>query len=913
MIRSRHYVLFALVFLFLTSRSSLAVQEISVDFCVYGGTSGGVIAAVQAARMGKTVALVVVNNHLGGMTSGGLGSTDVGALGNGYIQGVAREFYTRVGQKYGTTTKFTFEPHVAETVFNEMAQSAGVAIYTNQYLVSVFKSGPQLVAITMNNSNVFRAKEFIDASYEGDLMAKAGVTYTIGREAISQYGEFYNGIRPAANNFGSLVVDPYLTPGNPGSGLLPLIQPGALGNIGDADARVQAYCYRMCLTTNATNRIAITAPPNYQASQYELLGRYIDAMTASSTAMSLSTFMAINVMPNSKTDINNGGAISLDYVGESAAYSEADYTTRQQIKLAHQNYINGLFYFLETDSRVPLTVRTQMQAYGYCNDEFADNAGWPYEFYVREARRMVSDYVMTQANVTNGVVASDSIGLAVYAADQHSAARLVINDTVMKLPGGGVSPSAPYPVAYRSIVPKTNECSNLLVPWCLSASHVAFCSLRMEPVFMITSQAAGTAACLAIDEGTSVQNLNVQKLQAQLIADGQELGVDAGLTVGPVEIVVDNSDATGVTVIGNWLGSTATAGFYGANYLHDRNTNKGASSVTFVPNLKTNGPHQVFAWWTAFSNRSTNTPIDVIHPGGTNTVFVDQTQQGSQWVWLLTTNFQAGTNAMVRIRNGGTTNFVIADAVKFVPPTNTPTINLWATDAKASRYGPQAGSFTIACSGNTTQPVKVFLNFSGTAANGTDFQFLTNGISLPAGTDATNIVVRPFTNALPVGDKTLVVTLASNAAYYVGPLNSAAITISDTPINQWRVQYFGVNATNTSIAGDIASPAGDGIPNLIKYALGLNPLTRQTNSVLASRLDADGFFTVSYSRPDPPPLDINYQLEGSSALSPWLSNAAPALAGLVLNSNNTATVTFRDSSPARNDPQSFRKLRVVRK
>src|SRR5882724_6088465 len=417
--RVRASFLFCVSLLLFPISRSIAVEQINFDVCVYGGTSEGVVAAVQAARMGKSVALVALNNHLGGMTSSGLGWTDIGHVGDAYIQGVSREFYSRIGQKYGTGTKTTFEPHVAETVFNEMAQQAGVSVYTNQYLVSATRFNQQLIAVTMNSGKIFRAKEFIDATYTGDLLAAAGVAYTIGRESTLQYGESLNGIRPPNSDFTTLTLDPYATPGDPGSGLLPFIQVNGPGNPGDADQRVQAYSFRLCLTTTAANKLPITAPTNYNAAQYELLGRYIQAMVAQGSSPSLGTFLTIESMPNNKTDINNAGALSIDYVGQSAPYIETDYATRAQIWQAHKNYTQGFLYFLATDPRVPSSVRNSMLSYGYSKDEFADNGGWPYEIYVREARRMVSDYVMTQSNVFNQLVVPDSIGMAGYFTDSH--------------------------------------------------------------------------------------------------------------------------------------------------------------------------------------------------------------------------------------------------------------------------------------------------------------------------------------------------------------------------------------------------------------------------------------------------------------------------------------------------------------
>ena len=512
------------------SRAAMAENKtVQTDVCVYGGTSGGVIAAVQAARLGKTVALVAVNNHLGGMTSGGLGETDIGSLGYDYIRGMAREFYERVGRKYGENLKFHFEPHVAESVFNDMVREARVQLYTNQYLVNVStQADASLSAIIMDNGDVFRARMFIDASYEGDLMARAGVSYVIGREASTQYGESLNGTRlpnSGGHQFGSLKISPWLLTNNPASGLISLMESNAAQAPGSADTHVQAYNFRMCLTQNPTNRLPFTAPSHYQPAKYELLGRYIQGLLAQHRTLSLGTFMGIYAMPNGKTDINNNGPVSTDFIGGSDVYPLAGPELRVEIWQAHKDYTQGLFYFLATDPRVPEGIRRQMQSYGLCRDEFPDNGGWPYQLYVREARRMVSDYVLTQSNCLGLVTAPDSIGLAAYAMDSHNCQRLVVNGLVENEGDtytiGSITNC--WPVAYRSIVPKKGQCGNLLVPWCLSASHVAFGSFRMEPVFMIVSQSAAIAGCVALDEHVPVQQLDYARLRTELVAQHQRL------------------------------------------------------------------------------------------------------------------------------------------------------------------------------------------------------------------------------------------------------------------------------------------------------------------------------------------------------------------------------------------------------
>jgi hypothetical protein len=629
------------------------------------------MAAVQAARMGKTVVLVAQETHLGGMTSGGLGATDIGKFGDSYVQGLTREFYERMGKHYGKQgAVFAFEPHVAEQVYNDMAREAGVRVNTNQWLAAAGKQGAQILTLTMTSGEVFRARMFVDATYEGDLMAKAGVSYCVDREANAQYGESLNGVRApntGGHQFKDRQVDPYRVPGEPASGLIPLIQAGSAGTPGAADQRVQAYNFRMCLTKTAANRLPITAPPNYDPATYELLARYIHSSVSMGASLSLRDFMNISSMPDGKTDINNNGPVSTDFIGQSDRYAEADFAARAKSYEAHKNYMQGFFYFLATDSRVPAKVRDEMQAYGLSKDEFVDNGGWPYQLYVREARRMVSDYVMTEANCLGKRLVPDSIGLGAYTMDSHNCARLVVNGRVENEGDTQVAVPAPYPISYRAIIPKANECENLLVPVCLSASHIAYGSIRMEPVYMILGQSAATAACLALDDKVSVQQLDFAKLQARLLQDRQKLQWRGKAPETGPGITMDNADATGVSILGAWTSSQSIGGYFGGDYLHNDESDHGRASVTFTPNLPQPGAYQVYARWTAASNRSKRVPIDIVHAGGTNTVFVDQTKEGGQWVQLLTADFNAGTNGWVRIRNDGTTGYVIADAVSFVP------------------------------------------------------------------------------------------------------------------------------------------------------------------------------------------------------------------------------------------------------
>lgn len=504
----------------LLTATAIAGTVIETDVCVYGGAAGGVTAAVQARRMGKSVALVVFNHHLGGLSSGGLGETDIGGHGNAYIQGMAREFYTRVGAKYGGAAKFKFEPKVAEAVFNEMVAEAGVAVHFNQRLATTLMKAGTIREITTASGEVFRAKVFLDASYEGDLMKQAGVSHTAGREANSQYGETINGIQTATS--GNQLpdgIDPYVIQGNPASGLLPGVNAAPAGPDGTADSLIQAFCYRVCLTNVPANRVMIAKPDGYDERDYEILFRAIAAGQSK-------RFWKLSAMPNGKTDSNNDSGISCDWItGTTGSYVEADYRTRELLAKGHENWQRGLIWTVQNHPRVPAAIRKAWGQWGLPLDEFTDTGHWPHQLYVREARRMISDYVMTEKNCLRTVVAPDSIAMGAYTMDSHNCQRVVANGMVKN--EGDIQRVVPgsYPISYRSIVPKAGECRNLLVPWSLSATHIAFGSIRMEPVFMNIGQSAATAACIAIDDGVAVQQVDYPKLKARLLADHQLLSL----------------------------------------------------------------------------------------------------------------------------------------------------------------------------------------------------------------------------------------------------------------------------------------------------------------------------------------------------------------------------------------------------
>jgi hypothetical protein len=405
-----------------------------------------------------------------------------------------------------------------------MVNEAKVAVYFQQRLARVNKSGTRLTEILVENGKVYRARMFIDATYEGDLMAKAGVSYTVGREANTQYQETLNGARAETPKHQFLAaVDPYLKPGEPASGLLPFIQPGDGGRPGEGDHCVQAYNFRLCYTQVPANRLPNTRPADYSPARYELLARYLEALVAAGHAPRLGEFWNPIPMPNAKTDINNNGAFSTDFIGANYDYPEASYAEREKICRAHEDYIRGLIYFLATSPRVPEDLRAETRKWGPAKDEFTDTGGWPHQLYVREARRMVSDYVMTEHNCRGAAKAVESVGLAAYTMDSHNCRRLAKQGRAENEGDVQAGSFPPYPIARGAIIPKAAQCQNLLVPVCLSATHVAYGSIRMEPVFMILGQSAATAAALAIEENLPIQDLDYSKLRARLLADNQIL------------------------------------------------------------------------------------------------------------------------------------------------------------------------------------------------------------------------------------------------------------------------------------------------------------------------------------------------------------------------------------------------------
>lgn len=524
-------------FLLLAQLPAIAADRF--DVVIYGGTSAGVTAAVQCSRMGKSVVLIEPTQFLGGLTTGGLGATDIGN--KRAIGGLSREFYQRIHKKYlepdrwiresreayfknrakNEDTMWTFEPSVATQVFNEMIAEAKVPVVFGVRLdlkTGVIKEGTHIAKIVMEGGRSFEAKVFIDATYEGDLMAKAGVSYHVGRESNETYGETINGLQMLGTVHHQFAkpVDPFVKRGDPASGLLPGVTPMPEGKDGDGDHRIQAYNFRLCTTNHEDNRRPWPKPDDYQESNYELLLRNFEAGDLRVPWHPL-------WMPNRKTDTNNNFAFSTDNIGMNYEYPDGNYAVRERIWKEHEQYTKGLMWTLANHPRVPESVRQEFNRLALAKDEFVDNDNWPRQLYVREARRMVSEYVMSEKNCKRVEIVSDSVGMGAYNMDSHNTQRYVTKDGLARNEGDIQIGTRPYPISYRSIRPKADQCTNLLVPVCLAASHISYGSIRMEPVFMVMGQSAATAAVHAIEEQTTVQGIDAERLKAHLLNDSQVL------------------------------------------------------------------------------------------------------------------------------------------------------------------------------------------------------------------------------------------------------------------------------------------------------------------------------------------------------------------------------------------------------
>ena len=682
---------------------AFAQKELMHDVVIYGGTSAAMSAAVQVKKMGKSVVIVSPDKYLGGLSSSGLGWTDSGK--KEAIGGIARDFYHRVWRHYQSVdswkwqkmddygnrgqgspaidgdrrTMWIFEPNVAELIFNSWVKENNLEVYRDEWLdreKGVVKQEGRIVSISTLSGNVFSGNVFIDCSYEGDLMAAAGVSYFVGRESNAVYGETLSGVQTKNARSHQFMgkVDPFVIKGDPTSGLLARISKEAPGAEGSGDSKMQAYNFRLCLTQVEENRLPFPKPEQYDPSEYELLLRTLEKG-------SKHVFGKFDPVPNGKTDTNNHGPFSTDNIGMNYLYPEASYAKRREIILEHELYQKGYFYFLCNDPRVPEDIRRKMNTWGLAKDEFKSNGNWPHQIYVREARRMVSDFVMTESHLRGLKETPRPIGMGSYNMDSHNVQRYVAKDEngsayVLNEGDIQVNPGGPYQISFDCIIPKGKDCSNILVPVCVSSSHIAFGSIRMEPVFMILAQSAATAAVISIEDQVSVQDVSYEKLKTKLLNDGQILELDKpnrlafGKGVDPSSfsgLVVDGDE---LSFEGDWVKSTSLRPFIGSSYYHDGNGGKGMRSACFPFQAPKDGLHEILVSYVASINRAGSVRYEMRDEKGLSKVVVDQRKKASTndlWHSLGSFVFVKGKKYDLKVFNEDTEGYVIVDAAHIIP------------------------------------------------------------------------------------------------------------------------------------------------------------------------------------------------------------------------------------------------------
>ncbi len=663
----------------------------TADLVIYGATSGGIAAAIQAKRMGKSVIVLEPGRHIGGLTTGGLSWTDIGN--KMVIGGIAREFYQRIKKKYddpkewtsetrdeyferrrGPNQKnedamWTFEPKVASAVYNEMLSEAGINVITGARLdlgpgKGIVKENGRISAIVMEDGTQHRGKIFVDATYEGDLMAKAGVTYTVGRENNSDYDETWNGSQPNHFHYHQFPkganVDPYVVPGKRDSGLLPIIDSSGPGEEGKGDRRIQAYCFRMCLTSDPKNMLPVEKPEGYDEKDHELLLRFIE------TGQYHEPSSKYDPIPNLKTDTNNHGAVSTDYMGANWDYPEAGYDERNKIIQRHEVYQKGYLWTLQNHPRVPAKLRDYYKQWGLPKDEFTNNGGWPTQLYIREARRMIGPLVMTEHHVMARQVVEDPVGMGAYGMDSHNVQRYVTKAGFVRNEGNvQVGGFPPYPISYRSIVPKKEEAANLLVPVALSATHIAYGSIRMEPVFMVLGQSAATAAAIAIDKDAAVQDVSYAVLRARLLADKQILEAPEELSRGDIDpkqlegIVIDNQFAK---LSPAWKGSGSYQPRLGPSYFHDLDARDGSATARFDVKTEKAGRYRIKLLFPPHPTFATNVPVEIAAGGKRYRTTVNE-RKSSDWIGT----YDLPAEFSVTVTNRGTNGIVAVDGLQIAP------------------------------------------------------------------------------------------------------------------------------------------------------------------------------------------------------------------------------------------------------
>jgi hypothetical protein len=639
------------------------------DVVVYGATASGVVSAIAASNEGARVLIAEPRWNAGGMVTGGLSHTDYGD--RTVIGGLTFQFYRKVADHYNTHVFYWRgpEPHVGEKIMLDWLKESNVEIWFGKRLLKVQKDDNVIQKLIFTDSTEVSAKVFIDAGYEGDLMARSGVSYTWGREGKKEYNESWAGRQPVT--FTSHQINARISPFNNDKEkkLLPLVHKKPMVEIGEGDQGIQSYCFRLIATNQPENMVPWRKPGNYNPGNYELVRRYY---LAQPDAGPLIGFWP--TLPNGKSDINSSAGISTNLLdGSSWEYPEAEYPRRDSIWQWHKDYTLGLAWFLLTDPGVPKRVRDEMKTFGLCKDEYTDNGNFPHQLYVREARRMKGEYFMTQHDLMEDTVKYDAIGMGSYNIDVREMQRSYIE--ISRFPDlkyetyneGYLSiPVAQYEIPYRSLVPKYAECQNLIVPVCISGSHLAIASVRMEPQYMIMGESAGVAAALAVKTNRAVQKIDLFALQEKLIARKQILSLKEnpyGLWNSEDEIIIDNNMKQFVLFTGDWFeNETMNNGRFEMNFRYKSRASEG--SAEYNPYLFKSGNYNVYIWHPVSKEFEPNIQVEINHSEGKDLIRVDQNKNGGSWYKLGSWVFEKGYQNRVTIK-GETGKYVIADAVKF--------------------------------------------------------------------------------------------------------------------------------------------------------------------------------------------------------------------------------------------------------
>ncbi len=658
-----------------------------VDVVVYGATPGGFCAAIAAAREGASVVLLEPTAHVGGVNTGGLCFSDSNQTVRSTVLGLFEEWHLRVEAEYqarGVALPYrvrqkdhkpwTYEPHVAAKVTNQMLAEAGVRVLTRQALQTATKHGARLTSVVTEGGE-FEAKVFIDGTYEGDLMAAAGVGWTIGREGREAFGESLAGKQyPKAK----MPVSGLAADGKP----LPLVTTSDAGPQAGGDRNVMVYSFRLCVTKDPANRVPFPEPAHYEPGQFEVVRRYLAQEKRPVLPWDLYP------LPGNKFDANNGigKQFSMGLVGACNGWSEADQAGRAAVWEAHKQYTLEFYHFLTTDAAVPAGIREEMKQLGLCRDEFADSEHWSPQLYVREGRRMIGEYVVSQKDIMEQQEKADAIVVSSFPIDSHDCQRVgkaefvVDEGTILPVRMPGRKHGYPYHVPYRAITPKAAECTNLLVPVALSCTHVGLSSIRVEPTWMSLGQSAGIAAAMSARQGGTVQTLSYPALRERLLAQGQALALPVLPEAGPEPkedpglnpktlpgIVLDDAQAE---LQGVWSHSANFKPHVGAGYVHDDRRGDGQSAAVFRLRVQQTALYDVRMAYSAHQTRAKKVPLLIQNGPDTVEIFVDQTlplPPGEAFRSIGRVPLQKGVETTLTLRNAGTDGFVILDALQLLP------------------------------------------------------------------------------------------------------------------------------------------------------------------------------------------------------------------------------------------------------